>query len=111
MNITILGSSKPQFKLSKEEAINFGGKSAGICYMPGDIETLFSEPEEKTMKRANMTLGSGHHSVFDHTTYKLALEGIPKILAMILNNEKMYTTSEKSARYRESLSRYRWEEM
>ncbi len=99
MNITILGSSKPQFKLSKEEAINFGGKSAGICYMPGDIETLFSEPEEKTIRRANMTLASGHHSVFDHTTYNLALEGIPKILAMILNNEKMYTTSEKSARY------------
>ena len=99
MNITILGSSKPQFKLSKEEAINFGEKSAGICYMPGDIETLFSEPEEKTLRRANMTLGSGHHSVFDHTTYNLALEGIPKILAMILNNEKMYTTSEKSARY------------
>ena len=99
MNITILGSSKPGYKLSKEEAINFGGKSAGICYMPADIETLFSEPEEKTVKRANMTLGSGHHSVFDHTTYNLALEGIPKILAMILNNEKMYTTSEKSARY------------
>ncbi len=99
MKVSILGSSKPEFKLSKEEAINFGGKSAGICYMPGDIDTLFSEPEEKTIKRANMTLGSGHHSVFDHTTYNLALEGIPKILAMILNNEKMYTTSEKSARY------------
>ena len=63
MNITILGSSKPGYKLSKEEAINFGWKSAGICYMPADIETLFSEPEEKTVKRANMTLGSGHHSV------------------------------------------------
>jgi thiaminase len=29
----------------------------------------------------------------------LTLEGIPKILAMILNNEKVYNTSEKSARY------------
>lgn len=99
MKISVLGSSKPQHKLTKEEAINFGGKSAGICYMPDDIETLFSEPEEKTLRRANMTLNSGHHSVFDHTTYNFALEGIPKILAMILNNEKMYTTSEKSARY------------
>ena len=99
MEISVLGSSKPQYKLTKEEAINFGGKSAGICYMPDDIETLFSEPEEKTLRRANMTLNSGHHSVFDHTTYNFALEGIPKILAMILNNEKMYTTSEKSARY------------
>lgn len=99
MKISILGSTKPEYILSKDEAIKFGGKSAGICYMPDDINALFSEPEEKTLKRANRTLNSGHHSVFDHTTYNLALEGIPKILAMILNNEGMYTTSEKSARY------------
>lgn len=37
--------------------------------------------------------------MFGHPTYNLSLEGIPKILAMILNNEKMYNTSEKSARY------------
>lgn len=99
MKISILGSTKPEYILSKDDAIKFGGKSAGICYMPDDINALFSEPEEKTLKRANRTLNSGHHSVFDHTTYNLALEGIPKILAMILNNEGMYTTSEKSARY------------
>lgn len=99
MKVTILGSTKPEYKLTKEDAIKFGGKSAGICYMPDDINALFAEPEEKTIKRANMTLNSGHHSVFDHTTFNLALEGIPKILAMILNNEGMYTTSEKSARY------------
>lgn len=99
MKISILGSTKPEYILRKEEAIKFGGKSAGICYMPDDINTLLSEPEEKTLKRANMTLKSGHHSVFDHTSYNLILERIPKILAMILNNEGMYTTSEKSARY------------
>ncbi len=99
MKVSVLASTKPGYNLTKEEAIKFGGKSAGICYMPDDIEALFSEPEEKTIRRANMTLGSGHHSVFDHTTYNLSLEEIPKILAMILNNEKMYTTSEKSARY------------
>lgn len=99
MKITVLGSTKPGYELSKNEALKFAGKSAGICYMPDDIQSLFSEQEEKTIKRANMTLCSGHHSVFDHTSYNLALEGIPKILAMILNNEGMYTTSEKSARY------------
>lgn len=99
MKVSILASTNPGYKLTKDEAFKFGGKSAGICYMPDDIEALFSEPEEKTIRRANMTLNSGHHSVFDHTSYNLALEGIPKILAMILNNEGMYTTSEKSARY------------
>ena len=99
MNIKIIGSTKVGYKMPKEEAINFAGKSAGICYMPDTIDTLFSENEEKTLKRAKRTIESGHHSVYDHPTYNLVLEGIPKILAMILNNEKMYTTSEKSARY------------
>lgn len=99
MKISILGSTKEKHILSKEEAILFAGKSAGICYMPDTLEVLFNEEQEKTFKRAERTLVSGHHSVFDHPTYNLALEEIPKILAIILNNEGMYTTSEKSARY------------
>jgi len=99
MKIEVLASTKVGYTLPKEEAIDFSGKSAGICYLPGTIETLFSESKEKTAKRANMNISSGHHSVFGHPTYNLCLEGIPKILAMILNNEKMYNTSEKSARY------------
>ena len=99
MQISILGSTKEKNQLSKEDAILFSGKAAGICYMPDTLEVLLNEDKEKTLKRANRTLLSGHHSVFDHPTYHLALEEIPKILAMILNNEGMYTTSEKSARY------------
>ena len=99
MEVKIIGSSKPGYQITKEEAVIFSGKSAGICYMPDTIENLFNEPEEKTIKRANATLNRGHHSVFDHITINLALSNIPKILAMILNNEGMYTTSEKSARY------------
>lgn len=99
MKIKVIASTKVGYEMPKEEALNFSGKSAGICYLPDTLETLFNEPEEKTSRRANMTLKSGHHSVFNHPTYNLSLEEIPKILAMILNNEKMYNTSEKSARY------------
>ena len=99
MNIKILASTKEGNVITKDEAMIFSGKAAGICYMPEDIDTLFSESETKTIKRAKMTLESGHHSVYDHVVYNLALVDIPKILAMVLNNEKMYTTSEKSARY------------
>lgn len=99
MEIEVLGSTKPKYTITKEEAILFSGKSAGICYMPDTIEELFNEQEEKSIKRAQNTLKSGHHSVFDHVTYNLSLNNIPKILAIILNNEGIYTTSEKSARY------------
>lgn len=99
MKINIIASTKVGYQMSKEEALSFSGKSAGICYLPDTLETLFNEPEEKTLKRCMGTIKSGHHSVFGHPTYNLSLEGIPKILAMILNNEKIYNTSEKSARY------------
>lgn len=99
MKIKVIASTKVNYFLPKEEAIDFSGKSAGICYLPDTLETLFAEPKEKTQRRVNGNIKSGHHSVFGHPTYNLSLEGIPKILAMILNNEKMYNTSEKSARY------------
>ena len=99
MKIKVIASTKVGFVLPKEEALDFSGKSAGICYLPDTLETLFAEPAEKTERRVKGNLKSGHHSVFGHATYNLSLEGIPKILAMILNNEKIYNTSEKSARY------------
>ncbi len=99
MKIEIIASTKPDYIMPKEEAVKFSGRGAGICYMPDTWDTLASEEEEKTLRRANNTLISGHHSVFGHPTYNLILENIPKILAMILNNEKDYNTSEKSARY------------
>ena len=99
MKVQVIASTKIGYVLPKEDAVLFSGKSAGICYMPDTVEKLFSEPLEKTKKRANGTIRSGHHSVFGHPTYNLCLEGIPKILAMVLNNEKIYNTSEKSARY------------
>ena len=46
MKIEVIASTKVGYVLPKEEAINFSGKSAGICYLPDTLETLFSEPEE-----------------------------------------------------------------
>lgn len=104
MEIKVIASTKVGHQMSKEEALDFSGKSAGICYLPDTLEKLFEEPEEKTAKRTKRTLNSGHHSVFSHATYNLSFEGIPKILAIVLNNEKIYNTSEKSARYTEMVA-------
>lgn len=99
MKVNVLASTKVKYELDKKDALDFGAKAAGVCYMPDDFEAILSEPAENTLKRVNQTLNSGHHSVYDHATYNLLLENLPKILAMVLNNEGMYTTSEKSARY------------
>jgi len=99
IKIEVLGSTSPGFNLSIDAAMQFAGHAAGVCYMPDDMNALFNEPIEKTIKRAQQTLMHGHHSVYDHVYFNLSIEGIPKILAMILNNENVYATSEKSARY------------
>lgn len=84
---------------TQKDAMLFAGHAAGVCYMPKDFNALLGESEGKTLARSVNTLTSGHHSVYDHITYNLLLEDIPKILAIVLNNEGCYTTSEKSARY------------
>lgn len=99
MKTRVLASTKVGYELPIEEAIKFSGKEAGICYMPDTIDTILEEPEEKTMKRANGNMSSNHHSVFGHAHYNFVFEEIPKIMAMVLNNEGIYCTSEKSARY------------
>lgn len=86
-------------KFKKDEAISLGGKIAGICYSKSGFLSLLDEDEAKTQRRVNMTLNNGHHSVYDHLYISMNIVNIPRILAMVLNNEKEYTTSEKSFRY------------
>lgn len=80
---------------------NLGGHAAGVCYMKETFDKVIGESQEKTDSRIAQTKTGGHHSCYDHSLVTLEIEGLPKLLAMILNNEKQYTTSEKSARYTE----------
>lgn len=98
--IKIVASTKLGYQSTKEELDRLAGLTAGVCYLKDTTETLFNEPAENTARRLNMIESGGHHSPFDHGSFTLEFVGIPKIVSMILNNEKMYTTSEKSARYK-----------
>lgn len=99
MKVSVIANTSCDEINDKELFTKLGGRLAGICYMPHNFEALESESEEKTLRRANLTKTSGHHSVFEHSFITLYLEDVPKLFAMLLNNERAYTTSEKSARY------------
>ena len=99
MKVSVIANTSCDEINDKELFTKLGGKLAGICYMPNNFEALENESEEKTLRRANVTKSSGHHSVFEHSFITLYLEDVPKLFAMLLNNERAYTTSEKSARY------------
>ena len=101
MNISILPNQflKNNGTFDREEAIKLCGKIVGVCYDKEGFNHLKDEPIDKTLKRVNTTLNNGHHSVYDHITINFNIENIPKMLAMVINNQPQYTTSEKSARY------------
>lgn len=85
--------------LTKDDVTNFCGKALGMCYEQDNFDQIMQEPAEVSKKRAMGCIKSGHHSGFEHAKYTFVIEGIPKMLAMVLNNQGKYATSEKSGRY------------
>lgn len=99
MEIKVVGSTKLGYVSSKEEILELAGKMSNICYTKRTAEDIFNEDSSTSISRAKSVIGNGHHSVSEHPRYNYVISDIPKILAMVLNNEGVYTTSEKSARY------------
>lgn len=99
MEVRVLGSTKNGYQLPVEQAMLDAGRSAGICYLKDTYDDIEAWKDETALKLFHQTAESGHHSVSGHDSYKLLLTGVPKIIAMVLNNERDYDTSEKSARH------------
>ena len=104
--------------LTKREALVICGQYFGMCYVKDDFDKIKNEAEEKSINRAMMCIKSGHHSGFEHVKFTFEILGISKTLAMILNNQGNYATSEKSGRYtvlsieneKEEALRKKWQE-
>ena len=95
MEIKTLGSTTMLGRaLNQETIMDFSGRMAGICYQKESLDTILTEPTSSTIERATVALEKGRHREFGHACVTLYLEGVPKILAMILNNERVYNTSE-----------------
>ncbi len=99
MEVKIIAHTAMSSEVNQTEIKKFAGLNAGVCYMPATWEELESQTDEKILARAETNLISQHHSVFDHYSVNLLLKDVPKFIAMLLNNQKLFATSEKSARY------------
>lgn len=111
MEIKVFAGTNLGYIPTKEEMDRIGGLTAGVCYLKDKIDNLFHEDEERTKKREKMIKFNGHKSPFDHPSVNLEINDIPKIIAMILNDEQMFTTSEKSARYKKMTLSYEEKEV
>jgi hypothetical protein len=102
MEVEFVGCTKGKVNLPEEEGFqegifSFAQPAARICYSELDWGDLVGE--KRNPKLVAKLINAGHHSIFEHWHGAFYLRGIPKILAMVLNNEKLCATSEKSGRY------------
>lgn len=81
---------------TKEQALKFARDCARVCYSEKEFSKILKEKSGKTLEKI---LSDGHHSPFDHINFTLEFINLPKMGAIILNNERPNVTSEKSARY------------
>ena len=84
----------------KEEAIKLSGKIAGVCYDKEGFSHLQNEPLDRTMRRVDMTLNNGHHSVYDHNKwidiFKLKIKAE---YGNYFNDSKIQKLAQENARY------------
>ena len=80
---TIATSSMEQF-MTRNQALAFGGKAAGVCYMANSLKDILKESAEKTENRVKRTLESGHHSVYEHTYFTIMIVLIVEKLLELL---------------------------
>ena len=97
----IMSMDKDMYHYSYDNYFNqiIAGLMGSTCYMKEAFEDLQNKRVSSIRAIAKVVEENGHHSTFGHAHQTLEITGIPKMLAMILNNEKEYNTSEKSARY------------
>lgn len=75
------------------------GTIGGECYSTEGMPALAAQPKEKAFLRADNCANGGHLSVFGHFVATLEFVGISKAMCMLLNNNHVNNTSERSMRY------------
>lgn len=60
------GSYRTDHTMIAGDVRSLAGLSAGVCYMPSNLDALVKEDSEMRFKRAEKTLLNKHHSVFGH---------------------------------------------
>ncbi len=90
----------------QRKAFGSTGVKAAICFkevkdgMPVSQDMIRNEEDFATLVgRGLNTVFQEHTTPSEHQYVGLEIVGIPKILCMVLNNEKQYTADERSLRY------------
>ena len=99
MKVYVHAATKAGHAVSIDEVKLICGQAACICYGPDSFDEILARDDKDVMATSEGCIHNLHLSTLQHYFITFNFEGIPKLAAMILNNERPYNTSEKSGRY------------
>lgn len=104
LTMQIIGGSKidENFKFEKDSIFEAAGAAASICYddnANNSLSKFLNDTKERKIKRGKSMANVGHGSPIEHTSVSLLFHNISKIQTMILNNQRVYSLTERSFRY------------
>lgn len=103
MKFVVKAYTQPADKLNRDEMYDFASKNARICYFSGENpEDIWNEDSEKSKKRLDAIVNSGHHSPIEHNFITFHFIKAPILFALLLHNQRPHATSQRSGRYTEN---------
>lgn len=88
-------------KIDLKQAFMYSGIKAAWCFKKGDTtpELIRELSEEDLVRRGVETFLNDHGTPNEQQAISVEITGIPKLMCMILNNEKQCAADERSLRY------------
>lgn len=86
----------------KNDAYEIAGAAASVCYdqnANSDIAKYLSESAISKQKRGQSMVNVGHGSPLEHFCISFVLKNVSKVQSIIMNNQRVYSLSERSFRY------------
>lgn len=103
MKFVVKACTQQTNEVNAEEMYNFSSKNARMCYFAKEnVEEVWNEPAEISQKRIQSIIRSGHHSPTEHINITFHFLDAPILFALLLHNQRPYSTSQRSARYTEN---------
>lgn len=99
MDVKVIASSHVGHDAEKGKFDEFSGKMLGLCNTEDNLKSLLYEDNAKAIRRSDIAKGEKDRRVFDHESFTLYFEELPKIVTIILDSLKTWTKSEKLSKF------------
>lgn len=99
MDVRVIACSHVGYDGEKTKFDEFSGKMIGLTNTEDNLKTLMYEDNAKALRRSESAKKEFNRKCFDHESFTLYFEDMPKILSIIIDSQESWVKSEKISRF------------